>query len=76
MRGEDVIANVSISHPHPAARLCTVVGCSLWLVAIAAAAESSRTYLMNAEGERPQPVVAVDNVCAWPNLTLLPSQRR
>ncbi len=23
------------------------------------------------QGERPQPVVAVDNVCAWPNLTVL-----
>ena len=26
---------------------------------------------MNVRGERPQPVVAVDNVCAWPNLTML-----
>ena len=27
---------------------------------------------MNAEGQRPKPVIAVDNVCAWPNLTMLP----
>ena len=27
---------------------------------------------MNARGERPKPVVAIDNVCAWPNLTVLP----
>ena len=26
---------------------------------------------MNAAGERPKPVIAVDNVCAWPNLTML-----
>jgi len=26
---------------------------------------------MSAERERPKPVIAVDNVCAWPNLTVL-----
>jgi hypothetical protein len=28
-------------------------------------------YVRNREGEKPRPTVAVDNVCAWPNLTLL-----
>jgi len=31
-----------------------------------------RRYVQSREGERVQPVVAVDNVCAWPNLTVLP----
>ena len=36
-----------------------------------AAEESVRRYVKNSQGERPEPVVAVDNVCAWPNLTVL-----
>ena len=64
-------ANVFSPHHHSTARLCAMLGFSLWLVATAPAAESSRKYVTNAEGERPKPMVAVDNVCAWPNLTVL-----
>jgi photosystem II stability/assembly factor-like uncharacterized protein len=32
---------------------------------------AERTYVQNTAGEQPKPIVAVDNVCAWPNLTLL-----
>ena len=42
-----------------------------WLEPIVTAAELSRKYVTNVKGERPKPVVAVDNVCAWPNLTVL-----
>lgn len=30
------------------------------------------TTVLNAEGQTPAPEVKIDNVCAWPNLTLLP----
>lgn len=36
------------------------------------ATETAPKYVMNRSGERPEPVVAVENVCAWPNLTRLP----
>jgi hypothetical protein len=36
------------------------------------AAESNRCYVKTEQGTRPKPIVAVDNVCAWPNLTMLP----
>jgi hypothetical protein len=39
---------------------------------ILAAAESLGRYVQNQDGQQPLPIVAVDNVCAWPNLTLLP----
>ena len=32
---------------------------------------TDQLYVKTGQGERPQPVVAVDNVCAWPNLTVL-----
>ncbi|NQT15207.1 MAG: exo-alpha-sialidase [Planctomycetes bacterium] len=41
------------------------------LPALAAPAEPARAYVQTPTGERPQPIVAVQNVCAWPNLTLL-----
>ena len=34
--------------------------------------KAARGYVKNRAGETPQPVVAVDSVCAWPNLTMLP----
>jgi hypothetical protein len=34
--------------------------------------ESTMTYVLDKEGKVPQPVVAIDQVCAWPNLTQLP----
>jgi hypothetical protein len=38
---------------------------------IVAAGELDRRYVQSAQGDRPTPIVAVDNVCAWPNLTAL-----
>ena len=37
----------------------------------AAAAGAERAYVKTRAGERPRPAVAIDNVCAWPNLTVL-----
>jgi len=34
--------------------------------------EGHRRYVRTSQGEKPQPIIAVDNVCAWPNLTVLP----
>ena len=42
-----------------------------WFEPTAAAVESSKRYVTNAEGKRLRPLVVVDNVCAWPNLTVL-----
>jgi hypothetical protein len=39
--------------------------------AIASAGEADQKYVRTRQGERAQPIVAVDNVCAWPNLTVL-----
>ena len=41
-------------------------------VAAAVAAEPDRAYVRTSDGGPPRPAVAVDNVCAWPNLTPLP----
>lgn len=41
------------------------------LLATMANAEAQRRYVKDKSGQRSQPVVAVDNVCAWPNLTVL-----
>lgn len=41
-----------------------------WLGPIAAANAAER-FVRTKDGQRPQPIVAVDNVCAWPNLTVL-----
>lgn len=40
------------------------------LLALTEASEAQRKYVKTKAGERPRPVVAVDNVCAWPNLTV------
>lgn len=34
-------------------------------------AHGERAYVKTVDGQRPKQVVAVDNVCAWPNLTVL-----
>lgn len=36
-----------------------------------AVAQTTIPYVRTKDGQRPTPVVAVDNVCAWPNLTTL-----
>jgi hypothetical protein len=41
-----------------------------WLGPIAPAQPAER-FVRTKDGQRPQPIVAVDNVCAWPNLTVL-----
>ncbi len=33
--------------------------------------QAETRYVKDKQGQRPRPVVAVDNVCAWPNLTVL-----
>lgn len=43
-------------------------------IALTAAGESEEPepgHVVTRDGERPTPVVAIDNVCAWPNLTVL-----
>lgn len=51
----------------------------LWAAFIGAAPEFARSAetilprVKDRDGNCPQPIVAVDNVCAWPNLTLLPA---
>jgi len=42
-----------------------------WGPLAAAADAPERRYVRTREGRQPQPIVAVDNVCAWPNLTVL-----
>jgi hypothetical protein len=37
-----------------------------WLSSTGTAQEEPR-HVVNGQGERPQPVVAIDNVCAWPH---------
>ncbi|MFH1921952.1 MAG: sialidase family protein [Planctomycetota bacterium] len=44
---------------------------SLLLIARAAPAGEGKRYVQTKEGQRPAPVVVADNVCAWPNLTVL-----
>ena len=44
---------------------------SLGFLAASAFAEADRSYVKTADGKKPAPIVAVDNVCAWPNLTVL-----
>ena len=41
------------------------------VLATASAEDAKRTYVVDEQGKQPDPVVAIDNVCAWPNLTLL-----
>ena len=55
----------------PAGHFANAVFVSLSMFVLAASAEPDRRYVKTKQGERPQPIVAVDNVCAWPNLTVL-----
>ena len=54
--------------PCPAFLAAFIVACS----SAAFSAETSLSRVKDREGKPPAPIVAVDNVCAWPNLTLLP----
>jgi hypothetical protein len=44
-----------------------------WLLLVPkhAPAGEEKSYVQTREGQRPKPTVAADNVCAWPNLTVL-----
>jgi len=55
-------------------RPCITSTSALGLLSVAAvvAAEPDRAYVRTSDGTPPRPAVAVDNVCAWPNLTPLP----
>jgi len=41
------------------------------LLGASAAAQTDRAYVKTRDGQTPKPTIAVDNVCAWPNLTVL-----
>ena len=45
---------------------------SVVLLSAAAGAEAGNRYVNTREGDKARPLVAVENVCAWPNLTVLP----
>lgn len=38
----------------------------------AVSGQTPKRYVKDKDGQKPQPTVAVENVCAWPNLTVLP----
>lgn len=48
---------------------CVLIGLALSAVLVQAGEPSP---VLDREGGSPQPIIAVENVCAWPNLTLLP----
>jgi hypothetical protein len=50
---------------------CCVVSLNAFLGGVALGEAGKANYVVNQAGERPKPIVAVDNVCAWPNLTVL-----
>jgi len=51
--------------------VAVIVSLVLGFSADAALAEPERAYVKTPAGETPVPIVAVRNVCAWPNLTVL-----
>jgi hypothetical protein len=53
-------------------RATACVAAALSGAGMLAADEPPARYVQNKDGQKPAAIVAVDNVCAWPNLTLLP----
>lgn len=53
-------------------RVATCVAAVVSCAVILAADEPQVRYVQNKDGQKPAAIVAIDNVCAWPNLTLLP----
>ena len=51
--------------------LSAAVLISLCLLVATTSAGTERRYVKTKQGDRPMPIVAIDNVCAWPNLTVL-----
>ena len=54
------------------AAIAAAIGAASCVISNAAAAESGPRYVKARDGRKARPLVAVDNVCAWPNLTVLP----
>ncbi len=52
-------------------RLSSIFALSQSLATMVAADVAETKYVQSADGKRPKPIVAVKNVCAWPNLTML-----
>jgi hypothetical protein len=61
----------SFNHASKPMWLCGFLAASLLPTSIVAAVEADRRYVRSREGDRVEPIIAVDNVCAWPNLTVL-----
>ncbi len=60
-------------HTHSALLgVCLALFGTLGLPAVAVSAGPDRHYVKSEQGKRAEPIVAADNVCAWPNLTTLP----
>ncbi len=51
--------------------LWRVLGFGVLPAVAVSAGEADRNCVQSKEGEQPKPIVAVDNVCAWPNMTVL-----
>ena len=45
---------------------------ALLSIPVSAAQVADLVFVKDSDGQRPKPIVAITNVCAWPNLTLLP----
>ena len=62
-----------LSIPTRTLRLITLAATFMVVCGSAAlSAETSLARVQDRDGKIPEPIVAVDNACAWPNLTLLP----
>ena len=49
-----------------------VISLMIGVAPFTASAENAKSnYVVDKHGKQPAPVVAIDNVCAWPNLTLM-----
>jgi hypothetical protein len=51
--------------------VCVILSMSLFAGSVLAADEVNRDYVKDNDGKQPRPIVAVEKVCAWPNLTML-----
>jgi hypothetical protein len=48
-----------------------ILSLNLFSASVLAGDDDNRKYVLDIDGKHPKPVVAVKDVCAWPNLTLL-----
>ena len=63
------MANTIVQQSARRLNAATVIPLGLFLAT--ATANADRRYVETKQGDRPKPLVAVDDVCAWPNLTVL-----